>query len=218
MLARTGASRLARFEVFNKAFKTIDSLPEAQLFTTSTPTSTGPAEFELYEDFLYVIEAFLLTEQAQATLSRRPRGRQYRRHDPVDAIATAAQLLIEDKGAPRGKDIDAYQGSGPQAEADRVMADAHTYQAGANRVTDSSSGAGCGDAGLSFRGPAGKVAVAPGADRPGVSVQPIVLEYVAAMAGLAGRPIVTSIGPSTAARPSTATSPNSGTATPPTSA
>jgi len=40
----------------------------------------------------------------------------------------------------------------------------------------------------------GKVTVAPGADRPGVGVQPILLEYLAAMAGLYGKPIVVSTG------------------------
>lgn len=62
------ASRRSRFEVFEKAIKTIGSLPDAQLFTTSTPSSTGPAKFELYEDLLCFIEAFLLTGQAHATL------------------------------------------------------------------------------------------------------------------------------------------------------
>lgn len=122
-------------------------------------------------------------------------------HDPADAIAMAAVVLIKDKGAPRGKGIDAYRtavraynGSGPQAEAyaDRVMADAHTYATGTTAVA--ASGGCSGDAGLSFGGPAGKVTIAPGADRLGVSVQPIVLKYVAAMAGLAGRPIVISTG------------------------
>lgn len=122
-------------------------------------------------------------------------------HDPADAIAMAAIVLIKDKGAPQGKGIDAYRtavraynGSGPQAEAyaDRVIADAHTYATGANAVANAS---GCSDdAGLTFGGATGKVTVAPGADRPGVSVQPIVLRYLAAMAGLAGRPIVISTG------------------------
>ena len=122
-------------------------------------------------------------------------------HDPADAIAMAALVLIKDKGAPQGKPIDAYRtavraynGAGPQAEAyaDRVMADAHTYASGANAVANAS---GCSDdAGLTFGGPAGKVTVAAGADRAGVSIQPIVLRYVAAMAGLAGRPIVITTG------------------------
>lgn len=120
-------------------------------------------------------------------------------HDPADAIAMAAVVLIKDKGAPQGKGIDAYRtavraynGSGPQAEAyaDRVIADAHAYASGVNAVANSG---GCGG-GLAFTGTAGKVTVAPGADRPGVSIQPIVLQYVAAMAGLAGRPIVITTG------------------------
>lgn len=122
-------------------------------------------------------------------------------HDPADAIAMAAVVLIKDKGAPQGQGIDAYRtavraynGAGPAAEAyaDRVMADAHTYASGANAVADS---AGCADdGGLEYAGANGKVTVAPGADRPEASIQPIVLQYVAAMAGLAGRPIVITTG------------------------
>lgn len=122
-------------------------------------------------------------------------------HDPADAIATAAVILIKDKGAPVGQPIDAYRaaaraynGAGPQAEAyaDRVMADAHLYATGA-AVAD--SGGGCAeDVGLTFGGKAGTVTVAPGADRPGASIQPIVVQYVAAMAGLADRPIVITTG------------------------
>ena len=121
-------------------------------------------------------------------------------HDPADAIATAAIILIKDKGAPQGKPIDAYRtavraynGAGPQAEAyaDRVIADARTYSTGVNPV----GAAGCGeDAALTFDGPPGKVTLAPGADRPGATTRPIVRQYVAAMAGLAGRPIVITTG------------------------
>jgi hypothetical protein len=62
------ASRRARFEVFEKALKTIGSLPDAQLFTTSTPDSSGPAKFELYEDLLCFLESFFSAEQAHGTL------------------------------------------------------------------------------------------------------------------------------------------------------
>lgn len=122
-------------------------------------------------------------------------------HDPADAIATAAVNLIKDKSAPVGAGIDAYRtaaraynGTGPAAEAyaDRVIADAHTYATGANAVADSG---GCsGDGGLDYSGATGKVTVAPGADRPGAPIQPIVLQYVSAMAGLAGRPIIITTG------------------------
>lgn len=122
-------------------------------------------------------------------------------HSPADAIATAAVILIKDKGAPVGAGIDAYRtaaraynGSGPAAEAyaDRVIADAHTYATGVNAIAESGN---CGDGGgLVYAGTAGEVTVAPGADRPGVSVQPIVVQYLAAMAGLAGRPIVITTG------------------------
>jgi hypothetical protein len=62
------ASRRARFEVFEKALKTIGSLPDAQLFTTSTPNSSGPAKFDLYDDLLCFLESFFLAEQAHGTL------------------------------------------------------------------------------------------------------------------------------------------------------
>ena len=60
-------------------------------------------------------------------------------HDPTVAAELAALVLIHDKGAPTGQQIDAYlpyvrayNGSGPSAVAyaDRVIADAHRYQAG----------------------------------------------------------------------------------------
>jgi hypothetical protein len=68
ILRRGKPFRRARFEVFEKALKTIGSLPEAQLFTTLTPESTGPAKFELYEDLLCFVEWFLLAEHAHGTL------------------------------------------------------------------------------------------------------------------------------------------------------
>ena len=122
-------------------------------------------------------------------------------HDPTDAIATAAIILIKDKGAPVGAPIDAYRtavraynGSGPAAEAyaDRVLADAHLYATGANATTD--AGVACADAALAGNGVPGKVVVAPGANRPGAGLQPLLLDYVAQMAGLYGKPIVISTG------------------------
>lgn len=124
-------------------------------------------------------------------------------HDPADAVATAAIILIKDKGAPVGKGIDAYRtaaraynGSGPQAEAyaDRVMADAHTYASGANAVANAAPGAGCGDTGLTSGGVPGKVVIAPGANRPGAGLQKVLVDYVAQMAGLVGKPITITTG------------------------
>jgi hypothetical protein len=69
---------------------------------------------------------------------------------------------------------------------------AHLYSSGANPVADSSGCAGDGD--LAYTGAKGDVTVAPGADRPGATTKPIVLRYLAAMAGLAGRPIVLTTG------------------------
>jgi hypothetical protein len=123
-------------------------------------------------------------------------------HDPADAVAMAARVLIKDKGAPIGKPIDAYRtavraynGSGPQAEAyaDRVMADAHTYEQGTNPVADAAP-TGCSDTGLTGGGIPGKVIIAPGANRPGVGLQRILLNYVAQIAGLYGKPVTISTG------------------------
>ena len=122
-------------------------------------------------------------------------------HDPADAIATAAVILIKDKGAPVGAPIDAYRtavraynGSGPAAEAyaDRVLADAHLYATATNPTAD--SGVACADAALEGSGVPGKVVIAPGANRPGAGLQPVLLDYVARMAGLYGKPIVISTG------------------------
>jgi len=121
-------------------------------------------------------------------------------HDPADAAAMAARILLQDKGAPKSAPLDAYRaavtaynGSGPVAVAyaDRVLADAHTYAAGP--ITTAPSG-GCTDTGLGGTRVPGKVVVAPGANRPGVGLQPDILQYVAQMAGLYGRPIVISTG------------------------
>src|SRR3954468_500411 len=70
-------------------------------------------------------------------------------HDPVDAVAMAARLLREQKGAPKGHPINAYRsavraynGSGPAADAyaSRVLADAHAYAKGDFATTSSSGG------------------------------------------------------------------------------
>lgn len=68
ILRRARKSRRSRFEVYEKALKTIGSLPDAALFTTHTAASTGPAKFELYDDLLCFIEQFLLSERAHGTL------------------------------------------------------------------------------------------------------------------------------------------------------
>jgi hypothetical protein len=116
----------------------------------------------------------------------------------------AARVLLEHKGAPRGAPLDAYRtavraynGSGPAAEAyaGRVLADARAYASGDFATASAATGSACGgDSGLAGNGVPGKVIVAPGANRPGVGLQPITLRYIAAMAGLYGRPIVISTG------------------------
>lgn len=124
-------------------------------------------------------------------------------HDPADAIATAAIILIRDKGAPQGKPIEAYRtaaraynGAGPVAEAyaDRVIADARLYSSGVNAIDDAAACAPEDDLDISFDGPPGKATLAPGADRAGATTKPIVLRYVGAMSGLIGRPIVITTG------------------------
>jgi hypothetical protein len=118
-------------------------------------------------------------------------------HDPADAIAMAAKLLIEEKGAPRNAPLDAYRpavtayngsGSAADAYAARVLADARAYASG--DFTRSGAGS-CSSASL---GVPGKVVIAPGANRPGVQLQPVLLQYVAAMAGIYGKPIVITTG------------------------
>ncbi len=122
-------------------------------------------------------------------------------HDPPDAVAMAARLLIESKGAPKGAPLNAYRaavtaynGAGPAAVAyaDRVLADAHTYAIGP--VSTAPTSGGCTDTGLAGNGVPGKVVVAPGANRLGVALQPDILQYVAAMAGFYGKSIVISTG------------------------
>lgn len=119
-------------------------------------------------------------------------------HDPPDAVAMAARLLLEAKGAPKNAPIDdyrasvtAYNGSGPAAAAyaDRVLADAHAYARG---DFSTSSAAGSCPAGLGGR--RGTVVIAPGANRPGAPLEKLTLDYVAAMAGLYGKPIVITTG------------------------
>ena len=122
-------------------------------------------------------------------------------HDPADAVAMAARLLREQKGAPKNRPIDAYRdsvraynGSGPAADAyaTRVLADAHAYAKG--EFSTSAGSSGCSASSLAASGVPGKVVVAPGANRAGAPLAKITLDYVAAMAGLYGKPIVISTG------------------------
>lgn len=123
-------------------------------------------------------------------------------HDPADAVATAAVILLKDKGAKPGQPIDAYRtavraynGSGPQAEAyaDRVIADAHTYATGANAVANATPSGAC-DSGLTSGGVPGRVIIAPGANRPGAGLQKVLVDYIAQMAGLYGKPLTITTG------------------------
>ncbi len=68
VLRRGKAQRRLRFEIYEKAIKTIGSMPDALLFTTHTPQTSGPAKFALYDDLLCFIEDRLRREHAHATL------------------------------------------------------------------------------------------------------------------------------------------------------
>jgi hypothetical protein len=120
-------------------------------------------------------------------------------HDPADSIAMAARTLLEHKGARKNRPVSeyraavrAYNGSGPVAEAyaTRVLSAARAYASG----DFSTSSATCDADALVGSGVPGKVVVASGANRPGVPLRKLTLDYVAAMAGLYGKPIVISTG------------------------
>jgi hypothetical protein len=122
-------------------------------------------------------------------------------HDPADAIAMAARTLLEHKGAQKNRPVEAYRsavraynGTGPGAEAyaTRVLADARAYATG--DFSTSSASAGCEADALAWTGVPGRVVVAAGANRPGAPLRKLTLDYVAAMAGLYGKPIVVSTG------------------------
>ncbi|HEX8052070.1 MAG TPA: hypothetical protein VF517_03695 [Thermoleophilaceae bacterium] len=122
-------------------------------------------------------------------------------HDPADSIAMAARTLLEHKGARKNRPLTdyrsavrAYNGAGPQAEAyaTRVLADARAYASW--DFATASSASGCDGPGLTGTGVRGKVVVAAGANRPGVQLRRTALDYLAAMAGLYGKPIIVSTG------------------------
>jgi hypothetical protein len=122
-------------------------------------------------------------------------------HDPADSIAMAARTLLEHKGARKSRPVSeyraavrAYNGSGAVAEAyaARVLADVRAYASG--DFATSSAAAGCESDTLAATGVPGKVVVASGANRPGVPLRKLTLDYLAAMAGLYGKPIVVSTG------------------------
>jgi len=68
VLRRGRAHRRTRFEVFEKAVKTIGKFTDARLFTVATGSSTGAAKIALYDELLCFLEDFLATEGAHATL------------------------------------------------------------------------------------------------------------------------------------------------------
>ena len=127
-------------------------------------------------------------------------------HDPADAIATAAIILIKDKGAPQDKPIDAYRAT---VRLQRRRTRRRTRRRGLRRPRHRGRPALLKRCQSSrrcrrlrpgrrprhqLRRPRGPVRLARGAERPGVTTKPIVRRYVAAMSGLIGRPIVIATG------------------------
>jgi hypothetical protein len=66
VMRRDRESRKSRFQIYEKALKTIGSLPEAKLFTTHSCSSTGNAKLALYDDLLCFLEQFLASEPGHA--------------------------------------------------------------------------------------------------------------------------------------------------------
>ena len=134
--------------------------------------------------------------------------------NPADAIYTAAYGLRKDKGAPPiGGSEAAYRRAACNyygacefivPYADQVMARANAYGFQGGRATDPSAanalvdaqGGGCAHAAddLGGTGVAGKVRIAPDANFPGQPVAQVTLDFLAEMAGIAGRELVVTTG------------------------
>jgi hypothetical protein len=69
IVQRGRRQRRARFEVFEKALKTIGTFTEARLFTVACPgEASGTAKIELYDDLLCLIEKCLREEESHLML------------------------------------------------------------------------------------------------------------------------------------------------------
>jgi hypothetical protein len=136
------------------------------------------------------------------------------RFDFADAVATAALILREAKGAPAiggsaaayRRAACAYYGACSDAAvpyADQIMARATIYGFHDGQPTDphaadelvASTGDGCApQAELADSGVAGAVQIAPGANLPGQPLAPETLAFLARVAGIYGKPLVVTTG------------------------
>ena len=110
MLRRGRTHRRARFEVFEKALKTIGTFSDARLFTVATGSSTGAAKIALYDDLLCFVEDFLAGEGAHATFvvdgAHDSGGHLRAAHR---ALLIGRRRIIEDAGLRRSADSQLLQ-------------------------------------------------------------------------------------------------------------
>jgi 3D (Asp-Asp-Asp) domain-containing protein len=97
----------------------------------------------------------------------------------------------------RGRTMQDRWGARSVTVSDRRLEDGSPSSAssGDTSVKNAANPAGCGDAGdLTVSGTAGLVVVAPGADRPGVPTQQVVLAFLRQVAGILGRTLIVTTG------------------------
>jgi hypothetical protein len=68
VLQRGRAQRRERFQIFEKAIRTIGGFTEAAVFTVFSEDPSGASKLALYDDLLCFVEEFLVAERAHATL------------------------------------------------------------------------------------------------------------------------------------------------------
>lgn len=110
ILRRGRTRRKTRFEVFEKALKTIGTFTEARLFTVLTKGATGAAKFALYDELLCLIEEFLSHESAQATFivdGAHDSGGHLR--SAHRALLLKHRRIVEDAGLRRSSDSQLLQ-------------------------------------------------------------------------------------------------------------
>jgi hypothetical protein len=110
VVRRGRAHRRARFEIFEKAIKTIGSFPDARLFTTYTPTATGAAKLALYDDLLCFLEDFLIRERSHGMLvvdGLQDNGGHLRASHR--ALSIAKRRVVEDASHRRSSDSQLLQ-------------------------------------------------------------------------------------------------------------
>jgi hypothetical protein len=68
VVLRGKAQRRDRFKTFEKGIRTVGTFTDARLFSTFTPSNSGPDKQALYVDLLCFIEGYLASERAHGTL------------------------------------------------------------------------------------------------------------------------------------------------------